>query len=159
MENPQINAVTHSEGEVKVSVVGVRDEPGIAARIIGPLAESNIVLDMIVQNISSNGRTTDMTFTVPAGDMAQTKSCFHTLRNIYESIHFDDSVAKVSVVGVGVRSHTKVALTLFRTLADHGINIHLITTSDIKISVLIDKGMAAKAVQALHTAYGVDIRG
>lgn len=156
MENPLINAVTHSDAEVKVTLVGVRDIPGIAAQIIGPLADNNIVVDMIVQNISADGRKTDMTFTVAAIDFEDAKNALESIADIYDELRFDTDIAKVSIVGVGVRSHAKVAHTLFKTLADNDINIQVITTSDIKISVLVAKDNMVKAVQALHSAYGLD---
>lgn len=156
MENPLINAVTHSAGEVKVTVVGVRDIPGVAARIIGPLADNAIGVDMIVQNIAADGQKTDMTFTIAQSDRAQAQAALESLGDIYDDLRFDADIAKVSVVGIGVRSHTAVARTLFQTLADADINIQVITTSDIKISVLVARDSMVQAVQALHSAYGLD---
>lgn len=156
MENPLINAVTHSDAEVKVTLVGVQDIPGVAAQIIGPLADNNISVDMIVQNIAADGRKTDMTFTIAAIDRDQAQEALEPLSDIYDELRFDSDIAKVSIVGVGVRSHAKIAQKLFQTLADNDINIQVITTSDIKISVLVAKESMTKAVQILHSAYGLD---
>ena len=134
------------------------DRPGVAAAIFGPLADAGINVDMIVQNVSLDGSSTDITFTVPRADLAR---AVERLEKAPASLKFteiksDTHVAKVSVIGVGMRSHAGVALKMFETLAGKGINIQVISTSEIKISVLIDAAYTELAVRALHAAYGLD---
>ncbi|MFN3827312.1 MAG: aspartate kinase [Micavibrio sp.] len=156
VEQEVVNGVAHSKDEAKVTLVKVPDVPGIAARVFGPLAEANINVDMIVQNISRDGKT-DMTFTVPKADLQR---AMQVLKNEPAlggiEILFDEDVAKVSVVGIGMKSHAGVAQTMFSALAERGINIQVISTSEIKISVLIAAEYTELAVRALHTAYGLD---
>jgi len=157
MENRPVTGIAYSRDEAQITLRRVPDKPGIAAALFGPLARANINVDMIVQNISADG-TTDLTFTVAKGDLAR---ALHTLESAKADIGFttlssDSDVAKVSVIGVGMRSHAGVAATMFKTLSERGINIRVISTSEIKISVLIDAATTELAVRALHTAYGLD---
>jgi aspartate kinase len=157
MEQHIVNGVAFTRDEAKVTVLGVPDVPGVAAKIFGSLADASINVDMIVQNISPDGTKTDMTFTVPEGDLRKTEE---VLRGIPDfkgiEIRTDHNVAKVSVVGIGMRSHAGVAQTMFSALAAKGINIQVISTSEIKISVLIARDYLELAVRALHTAYGLE---
>lgn len=155
MEKYVVNGITFTRGDAKVTLQSVEDTPGIAAKVFGPLTKANINVDMIVQNITHDGKTTDMTFTVPEADLARAVDALKK-ENLAKDIKTDDNVAKVSVVGIGMVSHAGVAQTMFQTLADKGINIQVISTSEIKISVLIDEQYTELAVRALHTAYGLD---
>ncbi len=156
MENVLVAGVTMARDEAKVSLVGVPDKPGVAARIFRPLSEAAIVVDVILQNISSDGRT-DLTFTVPKNDLKRTvellKSKVPDL--VAGGILTDDSVAKVSVVGVGMRSHAGVALRTFELLAKEGINVQNVSTSEIKISVIVEAKYAELAVRVLHDGFGL----
>lgn len=158
MERELIAGVAYDKSEAKVTLVGVPDKPGVVAAIFGPLADANVNVDMIVQNIAKDEGRTDVTFTVPR---AQLPHSLDVLEKAHDSIGFsallsDAAVAKVSVVGVGMRSHAGVAATMFRALAARGINIQAITTSEIKVSVLIPEDYVELAVRVLHTAYGLD---
>ena len=158
VEQELIAGVAYNRNEAKITVAGVPDRPGVVAAIFGPLAEANVNVDMIVQNIAYVAGTTDVTFTVPRTELALSQD---VLARMQESIGFakvlsDPAVAKISVVGVGMRSHAGVAVTMFKALADRGINIQAITTSEIKISVLIAGEYTELAVRVLHTAYGLD---
>ncbi len=157
LEQEIVAGIAYSRDEAKVTVRRVPDKPGIAAAIFVPLAEAGINVDMIVQNVAEDG-TTDMTFTVGRTDLAYANACLETAREKigYAEISTDSDVAKLSVVGVGMRSHAGVAGTMFKTLADRGINIQVISTSEIKVSVLIAAEYTELAVRALHTAYGLD---
>src|ERR1700733_12576440 len=157
VEKENVAGIAYSRDEAKITVRRVPDRPGIAATIFGALAEQNANVDMIVQNISADG-TTDMTFTVGKADLPRARAA---LGGIKEQIHYaelleDPNVAKISVVGVGMRSHSGVANTMFSALADKAINIQVISTSEIKVSVLIAAEYTELAVRALHTAYGLD---
>ncbi|MBE9553312.1 MAG: ACT domain-containing protein, partial [Proteobacteria bacterium] len=134
------------------------DKPGVAAGIFGPLADANINVDMIVQNVSPDGGATDLTFTVTRADLDRAVKLLRDLRDEirYKDLIHDGGVVKVSVIGVGMRSHAGVAQSMFTTLAEKGINIQVISTSEIKISVLIDEEYTELALRALHTAYGLD---
>ena len=158
VEQELIAGVAYDRNEAKLTIVGVPDRPGVVATIFGPLADSNINVDMIVQNIASDGQTTDVTFTVPRTDLVRAKVALEEMRETigYTRLDTDDQVVKVSVVGVGMRSHAGVAATMFRALAGRGINILAITTSEIKVSVLIAEEYLELAVRVLHTAYGLD---
>jgi aspartate kinase len=136
----------------------VQDKPGIAASIFGPLAEANINVDMIVQNVSGDGATTDLTFTVPAADYQRSMDVIGKAKGEigYEKVDGAQDVAKVSVIGIGMRSHAGVAAEAFRALASRNINIRAITTSEIKFSVLIDAAYTELAVRTLHSLYGLD---
>jgi aspartate kinase len=158
VEQHVVSGIAYAKDEAKVSLVRVHDKPGVAASVFGPLAEASINVDMIVQNTSSDGKHTDMTFTVQGSDLDRT---LHVLegakRNIgYADIKSSSDVAKVSVIGVGMRSHAGVAAQMFKALAERGINIQAITTSEIKISVLIDAVYAELAVRTLHALYDLD---
>ncbi len=157
VEKETVAGIAYSRDEAKFTVRRVPDRPGIAATIFGGLAEQNVNVDMIVQNISADG-TTDMTFTVGKADLPRARSALATLQPQigYAELLEDPDVAKLSVVGVGMRSHAGVASTMFRALADKAINIQVISTSEIKVSVLIAAEYTELAVRALHTAYGLD---
>ena len=157
VEKEMVAGIAYSRDEAKMTVTRVPDRPGIAAQIFGPLSEAGINVDMIVQNVSADG-TTDMTFTLSRADLAraQAKLAEHRVAIGYRDLLCDPQVAKISVVGVGMRSHAGVAATMFRTLAEKSINIQVISTSEIKVSVLIAADYTELAVRALHTAYGLD---
>ena len=158
LEQRVVSGVAYSRDEAKVTLLRVDDQPGVAAAIFGPLADAGINVDMIVQNISADGRKTDITFTVGRADMARTLKMLDDIRDAvtYDAVLPDPNVVKVSVIGVGMRTHAGVAKTMFQTLADEGINIKLISTSEIKISILIDEKYTELAVRALHAAYELD---
>jgi len=158
VEHEIVSGVTYSRDEAKITLVQVSDRPGVAAAIFGPLADANVNVDMIVQNVSEDGTSTDMTFTVTRGDLDR---AIEILTARQEELGFtslvpDANVVKVSVVGVGMRSHAGVAQRMFSALAERGINIQVISTSEIKISVLIAEEFTELALRALHTAYGLD---
>ncbi|AQU86533.1 aspartate kinase [Komagataeibacter nataicola] len=157
VEQEQVAGIAYSRDEAKVSVRQLPDRPGIAAAVFGPLADANVNVDMIVQSTGDDGMT-NMTFTVGKADLARAiavlESTHATTR--YAELQTDDSVVKISVVGVGMRSHAGVASTMFRTLAERNINVQVISTSEIKVSVLIASEYTELAVRALHTAYGLD---
>jgi len=158
VEKRVVSGIAYSRDEAKVTLIKVADRPGVAAAIFGPLADNAINVDMIVQNISEDGRFTDLTFTVGRGDLERTIKVLEANRAVlgYGAIKPDKEVVKVSVIGVGMRSHAGVAQLMFRTLAENGINIQVISTSEIKVSVLIAEKYAELALRALHTAYGLD---
>ncbi|GBD41368.1 Aspartate kinase [bacterium HR39] len=158
MESNVVSGVTFSRDEAKVSVLRVEDRPGVAAAIFGPLAEANINVDMIVQSVSRDGRHANITFTVSRADLPRAVEILERQRERigFERVDADADVVKVSVVGVGMRSHAGVAHRMFRTLAERGINIQAISTSEIKISVLIAEEYCELAVRALHAAFGLD---
>ncbi len=158
VEKQIVSGIAYSRDEAKVTLTKVSDRPGVAAAIFGPLADSAINVDMIVQNISDDGKTTDMTFTVGRTDLDRAVKLLNEKKAAlgFSEIKPDSGVVKVSVIGVGMRSHAGVALTMFRTLSEKGINIEVISTSEIKISVLIDEQYLELALRALHTAYGLD---
>ena len=156
VEQEVVTGIAHRQDEAKVTVVGVEDIPGVAARLFEPLAKVAVNVDMIVQNISSDG-CTDMTFTVAKTDLALAlKTLDEKLDMSYEKVVTQENVSKISVVGIGMQSHAGVANTMFKALADKNINIQVISTSEIKISVLIDGDYTELAVRALHAAYGLD---
>ncbi|MEQ9329053.1 MAG: ACT domain-containing protein, partial [Rhodospirillales bacterium] len=150
--------IAHSRDEAKITLVKVADKPGVAARIFGPLAEASINVDMIVQNVSETGDATDMTFTVQNADLDRAVAVLESHREAlnYQSLVRDRNVAKISVVGVGMRSHAGVAQMMFQALGDKGINIQVISTSEIKVSVLIAEEYTELAMRTLHSAYGLD---
>jgi aspartate kinase len=157
MEQPIVSGIAFNRDEAKVTVAGVPDTPGVAAKILAPIGAANIEVDVIVQNVSADG-TTDLTFTVHKNDR---KKAVSVLENVAKEIgarevRSDDKVAKVSIVGVGMRSHAGVASRMFTALAQDSINIQMITTSEIKISVIIDERYLELAVRSLHTAFGLD---
>ena len=157
VEQETVSGIAYSRDEAKVTLRRVPDRPGIAAAVFGALAEQHVNVDMIVQNVSADG-TTDMTFTVGKSDLPRARGSLDAVRPQvgYAEILTDSDVAKISVVGVGMRSHAGVASTMFRALADKAINIQVISTSEIKVSVLIAAEYTELAVRALHTAYGLD---
>ena len=162
MESNVVAGVAYSRDEAKMTLISVADRPGIAAAIFGPLSEAGVNVDMIVQNISEEGRT-DMTFSCPTDQVKRAEKAMQDSK-ISGEINFhdlvaDEGVAKVSVVGIGMRSHTGVAAEMFRVLSAEGINIKVITTSEIKISVLIDRKYMELAVQALHDAFELEKAG
>ena len=158
VESQLITGIAADKNEAKVILTRVPDRPGAVATIFGPLAAANINVDMIIQNVGREHTDTDVTFTVPAADLARTQAVLEEARGAigYEKLTTDAKVAKISVVGVGMRSHAGVAATMFKALADRGINIQAISTSEIKTSVLIDADETELAVRVLHTAYGLD---
>jgi aspartate kinase len=160
MEKQIVSGITLARGEAKITLRGVKDKPGVAAAVFGALADKAIVVDMIVQNISDDGATTDITFTVPDAEYDKAVGTIEGARPQVEYAKLSGSKggAKISVIGVGMRSHAGVASSMFKALADKGINIQLITTSEIKTSVLIDDEYAELAVRALHTYYGLDTK-
>ena len=158
MERQLVTGIAHDKNEAKVILTRVPDRPGAVAHIFGPLAQASINVDMIIQNVGREKGETDVTFTVPQADLARTQALLEARREEigYNRIITDSKVAKISVVGVGMRSHAGVAATMFKALADRGINIQAISTSEIKVSVLIDEDETELAVRVLHTAYGLD---
>lgn len=158
MEEQLITGIAYAKNEAKVTLTSVEDKPGSVAAIFTPLAEANVNVDMIVQNFARETGNTDVTFTVPSDDLAKSLDVLEKAKDAigYREISHDTNVCKVSVVGVGMRSHAGVAATMFQTLADRGINIMAITTSEIKVSVLIEEDYTELAVRVLHTAYGLD---
>jgi aspartate kinase len=158
VEKQIVSGVTYSADEAKVTLIGVADRPGIAAGIFGPLSDAGINVDMIVQNISEDGKKTDMTFTMGRSDLDRAVGILEKQEKNLGWIKLvpDRNVVKVSVVGVGMRSHAGVAHIMFKALAEKNINIQAITTSEIKVSVLISADYTELAVRALHTAFGLD---
>ncbi|MDZ5646543.1 MULTISPECIES: aspartate kinase [Nitrospirillum] len=158
VEQELVSGIAYSRDEAKVTLVGVEDRPGVAAAIFGPLTDAAINVDMIVQNVSEDGTTTDMTFTVTKADLDRTVQVLEGARDDlkFRRLIADSNVVKVSVIGVGMRSHAGVAQRMFKALADRGINIQVISTSEIKVSVLIAEEYTELALRALHTAYGLD---
>jgi aspartate kinase len=157
MEEHVVNGITYSRDDAKITVLNVDDIPGVAAKIFGPLADANVNVDMIVQDISTDGKLTDMTFTVPRGDVTRAKDALLKVTELKGAkIVSSTDVAKISVVGIGMRSHAGVAQQMFAALADKGINIQVISTSEIKISVLIAEEYTELAVRTLHSVYGLE---
>jgi aspartate kinase len=158
VEQQVVTGIAFSKDEAQISIRRVQDKPGVAAAIFGPLAEANINVDMIVQTVSADGKTTDLTFTVPSGDFERAKGTIAKAKGAigYETLDGATDIAKVSVIGIGMRSHAGVAARAFKALSERNINIRAITTSEIKFSVLIDAEYAELAVRTLHTLYGLD---
>jgi len=158
VEQAIVSGITYSRDEAKITLTSVPDRPGAAAGIFGPLADAAISVDMIVQNVAADGKTTDLTFTVREADLSRAVKVLEDLRgNLgYADLRADANVVKVSVIGVGMRSHAGVAQSMFKTLAEKGINIQVISTSEIKISVLVAEEYTELAVRSLHSAYGLD---
>jgi len=156
VEKETVSGITYSRDEAKITLMGVDDRPGVAASVFGALADSNINVDMIVQNVAEDG-STDITFTVARADLELANDVIANKSGVgCREMTSDSSVVKVSVIGVGMRSHAGIAQTMFRALADKGINIQVISTSEIKVSVLISEEYTELAVRSLHTAYGLD---
>jgi aspartate kinase len=158
MEQQVVTGIAFSKDEAQISIRNVPDKPGVAAAIFGPLAEASINVDMIVQNVSPDGATTDLTFTVPASEYDRANAVLVQAKGAIGFDHIDSStdVAKVSVIGIGMRSHAGVAAQAFKALAERQINIRAITTSEIKFSLLIDAAYTELAVRTLHSLYGLD---
>ena len=158
VEQQVVSGIAYSRDEAKITLVSVADQPGVAAGIFGPLADASVNVDMIVQNVSADGKRTDMTFTVGKSDFDRAIKVLEGVRETinFESLSSDPNVVKVSVIGVGMRSHAGVAKEMFQAFAEKGINIQVISTSEIKISVLIAEEYTELALRSLHTAYGLD---
>ena len=158
VEKEFVSGIAYSRDEAKITLVKVADNPGVAAGIFGPLADANVNVDMIVQNVSDDGEATDLTFTVSKSDFERAVEILELNKDElgYQGLRSDLNVVKISVIGVGMRSHAGVAQRMFKTLADEGINIQVISTSEIKVSVLIVEKFTERAVRALHTVYGLD---
>jgi aspartate kinase len=161
VEKRVVSGIAYSRDEAKITVQRVADRPGVAAAIFGPLADHAINVDMIVQNVSDDGKTTDLTFTLARSDLDRAVMVLDDCRQKlgFHGLKPDSNVVKISVIGVGMRSHAGVAKVMFQTLADRGINIQVISTSEIKVSVLIAAEYTELALRALHTAYGLDTAG
>lgn len=159
MENVVVSGITQNKNEAKIAVKGVPDKPGIAAALVGAISQSNIVVDMIIQNVSAAGHT-DFTFTVPKNEAhAALEVINKSAKELGASgVDCDTNISKISIVGVGMKSHAGVATKMFSTLAQEGINIQMISTSEIKISVVIDQKYSELAVRVLHTAFGLDAK-
>ena len=158
VEQQIVSGISHNRDEAKVTLLKVSDRPGVAAGVFGPLAEASVNVDMIVQNVSEDGKTTDLTFTVGQADLNLAVEVLETRKDEigFHKIVTDAELVKISIVGVGMRSHPGVAQTMFNALAKKGINIKVISTSEIKVSVLIDEEYTELALKALHSAYGLD---
>jgi aspartate kinase len=158
MERQLITGIAHDKNEAKITLTAVPDRPGAVAAIFAPLADADINVDMIVQNIAHDAGSTDVTFTVPSAELARSLDVLEKGKETigYAGLVHDTNVAKITIVGVGMRSHAGVAALMFKTLGDRGINIQAITTSEIKVSVLIEEDYTELAVRVLHTAYGLD---
>jgi aspartate kinase len=158
MEQQTVTGIAFSRDEAQISIREVQDKPGVAAAIFGPLADANVNVDMIVQNVSADGKTTDLTFTVPATDYQRALDVIAEAKGAigYQRLDSATDVAKVSVIGIGMRSHAGVAAQAFSALAERSINIRAITTSEIKFSLLIDAAFTELAVRTLHSLYGLD---
>lgn len=158
VEQEVVTGIAYARDEAQISLRRLSDRPGVSAAIFGPLAEAHVNVDMIVQNISEDGTKTDMTFTVPSSDMEKSLAVLEKAKDAigFDVVQSEPGLVKVSVIGIGMRSHAGVAATAFRALAGKGINIKAITTSEIKISILIDSAYAELAVRTLHSVYGLD---
>ena len=162
MEQPIIAGVAHDLGDAKVTVLGVPDRPGTAAAIFQAVADAGVNMDMIVQNVSAAGTDkTDVTFTVPRAESAKAELQLRKVQDAigFEGIATDENIAKISLVGAGMRSHPGVSATFFRAIAEAGVNVEMISTSEIRISVVTRADDAKTAVQAVHTAFGLDADG
>ena len=157
MESVLVSGIAYNKDEAKISIFGVPDQPGVAAQIFSPLSEAGVTVDMIVQNVAQDGKT-DMTFTVPKTDCKKALKIVEEIAPKIDAsgIKHDDSIAKVSIIGVGMRSHSGIAQTMFETLSEEGINIEMISTSEIKVSCVIASKYTELAVRVLHEAFGLD---
>ena len=156
MENALVSGIAFQKDQVKITLHGVTDTPGIAYQILGPLSNENIEVDVIVQNVSVNGKT-DFTFTVSEEDKHNAAEVLKNLSDLtFDDLIIDSNVAKVSLVGVGMRTHAGVASTAFKALSDKQINIQMISTSEIKITLVIEEGALESAVKALHSAFELE---
>jgi aspartate kinase len=158
MENPIISGIAHNQDEAQITVLGVPDQPGVAYQILGPVAEANIEVDMIVQNVGPDGTTTDFTFTVHRNDYEQAEKIVRRCASALgaREVSGNKKIAKISLVGVGMRSHAGIASTMFKVLASEGINIRMISTSEIKISVVVEEKYMELGVRVLHDAFRMD---
>jgi aspartate kinase len=158
VEKQVVSGIAYNRDEAKITLLRVADRPGVAAAIFGPLADNAVNVDMIVQNVSEDGKATDLTFTLAKSDLDRAVKVLEGCRAQlgYAELKPDSNVVKISVIGVGMRSHAGVAKQMFQVLADKGINIQVISTSEIKVSVLIAEEYTELALRALHTAYGLD---
>ena len=157
INNKIITGISSTQSDAKVTLVGVKDKPGIAASIFKPLSKNSINVDMVVQNISANGRETDLTFTIKNEDLKKTKKIVNENKDInFKKLIFDKNVSKISIIGVGMVTTPGVTFRMFQALAEKKINIQVISTSEIKISVLIDKRNVKKALTALHKEFKLD---
>jgi len=158
VEQKRITGIAYSRDEARITLTEIANIPGMSAALFGPLADANVNVDMIVQNVTEDGKATDITFTVPKGDLDRAQAAVEKARTKlkFKSMHTDRNVAKVSIVGVGMRSHAGIAQTMFKALADKNINILVISTSEIKTSVLIAEEYTELAVRALHAAFELD---
>lgn len=158
MEQVAVRAVTYDRSDARISILSVPDQPGVAAKVFDALAEAEIVVDMIIQNSSHDGSKTDLTFTVPKANVVEAQRLMEAVAKQLgaESVRADTNISKVSVVGVGMRSHSGVAAKMFRVLSNTGVNIQMIATSEIKISIVIDEAYTELAVRVLHQAFGLD---
>ena len=158
VEKEVVSGIAYSKDEAKITLIRVADRPGVAAAIFGPLSDANINVDMIVQNVSEDGKATDMTFTVTKSDFERARALLESQQEVlgFERMIADPNVVKISVIGVGMRSHAGVAQRMFTALGERGINIQVISTSEIKVSVLLAEDYTELALRALHTAYGLD---
>jgi aspartate kinase len=158
MEQVVVRAVAYDKNDARISVLGVPDQPGVAAKVFAVLSEAEIVVDMIIQNSSQDGTKTDLTFTVPKADVLTARRLMEPVAAALgaATIKTDNQISKVSVVGVGMRSHSGVAAKMFGVLSQAGVNIQMIATSEIKISVVIDEAYTELAVRVLHQAFGLD---
>jgi aspartate kinase len=158
MEQKRITGIAYSRDDARISLTEIANIPGMSAALFAPLAEAGINVDMIVQNVTEGGKSTDITFTVPKADLDNAVAVVNKLHDKikFKNLHADKNVAKISVVGVGMRSHTGIAQTMFQALAEKNINISVISTSEIKISVLIAEEYTELAVRALHAAFELE---
>ncbi|MFO0751269.1 MAG: ACT domain-containing protein, partial [Myxococcota bacterium] len=158
MEQVVVRAVTYDRNDARISVIGVQDQPGVAAKVFETLSAEEIVVDMIIQNASQDRTRTDLTFTVPKANASDAVRLMQKVAGDLGAteVKVDKNITKVSVVGVGMRSHSGVAAKMFKTLSNAGVNIQMISTSEIKISVVIDDAYSELAVRLLHTAFGLD---
>jgi len=157
INNKIITGISSTQNDAKVTLVGVKDKPGIAAAIFKPLSKNSINVDMVVQNISANGKETDLTFTIKSEDLAKTKKIINENKSInFKKLIFDKNVSKISIIGVGMVTTPGVTFRMFQALANQKINIQVISTSEIKISVLVNKANVKKAISVLHKEFKLD---
>jgi len=158
MEQALISGIAFNRDEAKLTVLGVPDTPGVAHQLLGPIAAANIEVDMIIQNVAPDGATTDFTFTVHRNDYSKALDILNKTATVLgaREVLGDNSIVKISLVGVGMRSHAGIASTMFETLAKEGVNIRMISTSEIKVSVVVDEKYLELGVRALHEAFKLD---
>ena len=156
MEKEVVTGISSSDEEAKITLIGIQDTPGVASKIFNPLAEANVNVDMIVQNITDDGKLTSLTFTVSNSECKKAVSALKQSKIKFGKIHIDEMICKVSIIGVGMKSHVGVAKTMFESLAKENINIQVISTSEIRINVLISKDKKKQALLALHKSYGLE---